>query len=135
MQQSIIKYLINNNELNDIINVKNNLYPIYALIPDENIGNLTNPVMEYQYIDLKGGLEKQSQLSINIIGTNYNNMVNVQTVLNKILDFNTTSEFIFYDKIKFNSQIKTGTPPTYKEETQLYQINSNYLIKWRYLHE
>ena len=86
MQQSIIQYLVNSKDLNEVINVKDNLFPIYALIPESTLSSLVNPVMEYQYRDLRGGYEKQSQLSINIIGINYINIVKVQMALNKILD-------------------------------------------------
>lgn len=135
MQQAIIKYLINNKELNEIINIKENLFPIYALIPESSLSSLINPVMEYQYRDLRGGIEKQSQFSINIIGTNYSNIVNVQMALNKILDFNLSTDFIFYEGVQFNSRISGGSTPLFREDLKLYQINLNYLISWRYTYE
>lgn len=135
MQQSIIKYLVNNKELNEVINVKDNLFPIYALIPESTLSSLINPVMEYQYRDLRGGYEKQSQFSINIIGINYMNIVKVQMALNKILDFNLNTDFIIFDKVKFNSQISGGSTPLFREDLKLYQVNLNYLIKWRYVNE
>lgn len=135
MQQSIIKYLVNNKELNEVIDVKDNLFPIYALIQESTLSALINPVMEYQYRDLRGGCEKQSQFSINIIGINYMNIVKVQIALNKILDFNLNTDFITFDKVKFNSQISGGSTPLFREDLKLYQVNLNYLIKWRYTNE
>lgn len=135
MQQSIIKYLVNNKELNEVIDVKDNLFPIYALIQESTLSALINPVMEYQYRDLRGGYEKQSQFSINIIGINYMNIVKVQMALNKILDFNLNTDFIIFDKVKFNSQISGGSTPLFREDLKLYQVNLNYLIKWRYTNE
>ncbi|WP_055068935.1 hypothetical protein [Clostridium massiliamazoniense] len=135
MQQSIIQYLVNSKDLNEVINVKDNLFPIYALIPESTLSSLVNPVMEYQYRDLRGGYEKQSQFSINIIGINYMNIVKVQMALNKILDFNLNTDFIIFDKVKFNSQISGGSTSLFREDLKLYQVNLNYLIKWRYTNE
>lgn len=133
MQESIIKYLINNKEVNEVICVLDNLFPVYALVPEDTLNALENPVMEYQYRDLKGGYEKQSQFSINIIGTNYRNIVKVQNIINKVLDFSLSTEFINFDKVKFNSQLSGGSSPLFREDLRLYQVNLNFLIRWRYI--
>ena len=60
MQQSIIKYLVNNKELNEVIDVKDNLFPIYALIQESTLSSLINPVMEYQYRDLEVDMKNKA---------------------------------------------------------------------------
>ena len=80
MEIEILNYLRASEELTNLIG-ENRFFPIYAT-------DIKSPALEYQYRPLRGGVVKQSQLSINVIWSNYDEILEIIKVLNKLLDFN-----------------------------------------------
>lgn len=123
MEIEILNFLRNNEELKNLIG-ENRFFPIFAT-------DISKPALEYQFRDIRGGIVKQSQLSINVIWSNYDFILKIVEVLNSILDFKLSTEFITVDNIQFNSMISGGSTPLYRQDLKLYQKNLNYLINWR----
>lgn len=127
MEIALIKYI---NSCQDLINLigKNRLFPLFAT-------DVTKPALEYQFRHLRGGIVKQSQLSINVIWTDYDLILQIKAVLDNLLDFPLPSNFITVENIQFNSRIGGGSTPLYRPDLKLYQINLNFLVNWRQFNE
>lgn len=123
IQIAILKYLNSSQELQNLIG-KDRFFPVFAF-------DLSSPALEYQVRILKGGIIKQSQLSINIIWSDYDFILEIQECLNSLLDFNLPSEFITIENIKFNSRVSGSSTPLYRPDLKVYQINMNFIINWR----
>lgn len=124
---SLLNYMKNSEKLKNLIG-ENRFFPLFAY-------DLSSPALEYQFRMLRGGILKQSQLSINIIWSDYDYILKIRDVLNSLLDFDLQDEFLTIDNLKFNSRIGGGSTPLYRADLKLYQININFIINWRKTNE
>ena len=123
METTLYALLNNNKELNNLIG-ENNIYPIFCT----NLGKKAS--LEYEYRDIKIGIINQSQFSINIISKNYDFIIQVKNLLNKILANKLYTQFRDLNNYRFNIMLSGGSSPLYRNDLKIYQINLNYIVKW-----
>ena len=123
METTLYALLNNNEELNALIG-DNNIYPIFCT----NLGEKAS--LEYEYRDIKIGIINQSQFSINIISKNYDFIIEVKALLNKILTNKLYTQFRDLNNYRFNIMLSGGSSPLYRDDLKIYQINLNYIVKW-----
>ena len=123
MEIALINYINNYPALQNLIG-ENRMFPLFAT-------DITSPALEFTYRELSGAVLKQSQLSINILWTHYDKILEIKNLLREILDFELADYFMSYHGFFFNSQLSGSSSPIYRPDIQLFQVNLNFIIKWR----
>ncbi|MGL4452175.1 MAG: hypothetical protein ACRCX8_19570 [Sarcina sp.] len=123
MELTLYALLNNNTELNNLIG-ENNIFPVFCT----NLGRKAS--LEYEYSLVKSGLVNQSRFAINIISKNYDFIIDVQQLLNKILVNKLDTEFNVADNYKFNIRLGGGSSPLYRPDLKIYEVNLIYIVKW-----
>lgn len=123
METTLYSLLNNNEELNNVIG-ENNIY----FIDCTNVSDKASLVYTYRLV--KSGIINQSQLSIDILSKNYDFIIEVRELLNKILVNKLGDDFRVSDNYKFNIQLSGGSSPLYRQDLKIYQVNLNYIVKY-----
>lgn len=128
MEEALYSMLINDEKLIDLLGSKDNIYPIFA---DELKGN----IIEYEYRDIKNDLVNTSNLSLNLVGEDYDTLLEIKQELYKLLLCKQKTDYRIYKNYKYNSMLSGSSTPLYRDDKKIFLININFLIKWRAFNE
>lgn len=79
---------------------------------------------------MSGGVVKQSQLELNIIWNDYDEVKEIEKIINKILDIEENKSFVCTGQTYFKSSL-AGGGCLYNDELQMYEDTLIFIIKWR----
>lgn len=126
MIEALYNYINNNPQVISLIG-ENSMYPIFST-------NITKPGLVYNYKPGKKMLTTyQDILSINIIWSDFDEIIQIEKLLNKLLHFITPNVFVELDGYYFNSQNAGGGGYIYNNSLMIYEKTINFKITWKEL--
>lgn len=108
---------------NDITELKDRLFPIFTTDTEK-------PSIVYNFTPISGGHIKQSQLELKIIWPDYDQVKEIETNINKIMDMEEDNPFIAYENTYFRSSL-SGGGLLFRDDLQIYEDTLIFIITWR----
>lgn len=84
----------------------------------------------YSFTPISGGHLKQSQISLKIIGSDYDDCVEMEDKLNELLDMEEDESFVITGGFKFHSGV-AGGGTVFNDECQMWEDTVFYILNWR----
>lgn len=122
MEIDIKDYLSTNKDLINLIGA-DRLFPIFATDTEK-------PSIVYSFTPISGGHVKQSQLQLKIIGNDYDEVKDIERVINTIMDNEEDKSFIAYRNTYFKSYL-SGGGLSFREDLNMYEDTLIFIITWR----
>jgi len=118
----IKEYLNTNKELTNLIG-NDRFFPIFTTDTEK-------PSIVYTFTPINGGHIKQSQLELKIIWSDYDQVKEIETNINKIMDMEEDKPFIVYGNTYFRSSL-SGGGLLFRDDLQMYEDTLMFIITWR----
>lgn len=122
MENAIKEYLNTNEDLIRLIGY-DRLFPLFTT-------DISKPSIVYSFTPISGGHVKQSQLEFKIIWSDYDQVKEIETEINKIMDMEEDKPFIAYRNTYFKSSL-SGGGCLFRDDLQMYENTLIFTIKWR----
>lgn len=106
-----------------ISELKDRLFPIFTT-------DIENPSIVYNFTPINGGHIKQTQLELKIIWSDYDQVKEIETKINKIMDMAEDEPFITYGSTYFKSSLGGGGC-LFTDNLQMYEDTLIFIITWR----
>lgn len=107
-----------------IAELKDRLFPIFTT-------DIKKPSVVYNFTPISGGHIKESQLELKVIWSDYDQVKEIETEINKIIDMEEDKSFIAYGNTYFKSSVGGGGL-LFRDDLQMYENTLIFIIKWRY---
>ena len=117
MEIDIKNYIDNNITLDD------RLYPVFTTDTSE-------ASVVYTFNPITGGIVKQSQLTLKVIWSDYDDCKEIEVEINKVMDQAESDLYKKYGKTKFKSEL-SGGGVLFNANLQMFELTLIYIIKWR----
>jgi hypothetical protein len=111
------------NYINENISLNGRLFPVFT----DDISALS---IVYTFTPVLGGTVKQSQLTLKVIWSDYDDCKAIEKELNATLDHADSDPFVAYNNTKFKSAL-SGGGILFNDGPQMYELTLIYIIKWR----
>lgn len=121
MEIDILKYI-----RETIPELQDRLFPIFT----DDISKLS---VAYQFMDISAGHLNHSQLTLNVIGDDYDKCVEVHDKLKQVLAMEEDAPFILHGDIRFRSELSSGGGSLFNDSIGVWEITKYYQIDWRKL--
>ncbi|SHI90071.1 hypothetical protein SAMN05444401_1730 [Clostridium amylolyticum] len=106
-----------------IVKLKDRLFPIFTT-------DIKKPSVVYNFTPISGGHIKESQLELKVIWSDYDQVKEIETEINKIMDTEEDKSFIAYGNTYFKSSVGGGGL-LFRDDLQMYENTLIFIIKWR----
>jgi hypothetical protein len=123
---AILDKLENNSELNTLLNSSSEDSRIYPLFTTD-----TNTCLVYTDSIVSGGDVKENRLEIRIIDTDYDNVMQIEKVLNGLLDIKEYEQGFRYENISILKSSLVGGGTLENEATKTIERILLFQIKWK----
>ncbi|MEW8955763.1 hypothetical protein [Clostridium sp.] len=107
----------------NVTELKDRLFPIFTT-------DIEKPSIVYTFSPISGGHIKQSQLELKIIWSDYDQVKEIETTINKIMDMEEDKPFITYGSTYFKSSL-SGGGLLFMDDLQMYENTLIFIITWR----
>ena len=115
-----------------LFNLLNNNQEIINLIGENRIFHLFKPSLVYNWKQGKKNLTLyESTLSLNIIWSNFDLIMEIENLLTSLLDFISKTQFCELDGYLFNSIRQGGGLYVYNSKLKTYEKTINFTITWK----
>lgn len=122
MENAIKEYLNNNEDLIRLIGC-DRFFPLFTT-------DISKPSIVYSFTPISGSHVKQSQLELKIIWSDYDQVKEIETEINKTMDMEEDKPFITYGNTYFKSSL-SGGGCLFRDDLQMYENTLIFTIKWR----
>lgn len=121
MQGDVIKYIKDNiTELKE----RGRLKPSF-------ITEINKLGVAYTFTDISAGHLSKSQLTLNVISGNYDEIMEMHDRLKELLAMEEDSCFVTSGNTRFRCVLSAGGGQLFNTETQCWEISRYYIIDWR----
>ena len=118
MEIDIIEYLETK-----LPHLKGRFYPLFTT-------DISKSTVVFTFKPLTGGHIKQSQLDLKIIGSDYDEIKEIENQINELLDLEEDKPSITYSFTYFRSSL-SGGGILFRDDLQMYENTLYFIIKWR----
>lgn len=108
---------------NSIVELKDRLFPVFTT-------DIGKPSVVYNATPISGGHIKESQLELKIVWNDYDQVKEIETNINKIMDMEEDKPFIAYGNTYFKSSL-SGGGLLFRDDLQMYEDTLIFIITWR----
>ena len=120
----LFNFLNNNQEIINLIG-ENRIFPLFTT-------DLTKPSLVYNWKQGKKNLTLyESTLSLNIIWSNFDLIMEIENLLTSLLDFISKTQFCELEGYLFNSIRQGGGLYVYNSKLKTYEKTINFTITWK----
>ena len=120
----LFNFLNNNQEIINLIG-ENRIFPLFTI-------DITKPSLVYNWKQGKKNLTLyESTLSLNIIWSDFDLIMQIETLLTNLLDFISKSQFCELDGYLFNAIRQGGGLYVYNSKLKTYEKTINFTITWK----
>lgn len=85
----------------------------------------------YLFTDISSDHVKESQLTLNVIGADYGECMEVHQKLKGILAMKSDQAFVKYQDTYFYSELSSGGGALFNDDLQMWEISKYYILNWR----
>lgn len=104
--------------------LKDRLFPVMTT----DISKLS---VAYTVTDISANHVNQSQLTLNVIWSDYDKCMEVHDKLKAFLAMDEDESFIKYGNIYFHSELSSGGGQLFNDDLQMWEISKYYILNWR----
>ncbi|MGL4730328.1 MAG: hypothetical protein ACRCW0_01935 [Clostridium sp.] len=110
--------------------IKNILEDITGLEVTPIFGTGKSPFLTYTVTPINGGVVKQSQAEIKIIGNDFDNTLGIREIILKKLDMEDEEPSLVNQNIILRSGL-AGGGSLFNDSIQMWEVSCIFIIKWR----
>ncbi|MFR7440182.1 MAG: hypothetical protein ACLUUG_02375 [Lachnospiraceae bacterium] len=85
----------------------------------------------YLFTDISSDHVKESQLTLNVIWSDYDECMEVHQKLKEILAMESDQAFVKYQDTYFHSELSSGGGTLFNDDLQMWEISKYYILNWR----
>lgn len=104
--------------------LKSRLFPVMTT-------DISEPSIVYTFTDIHAGHVNQSQLTLNIIWSSYDECMEMHAKIKELLAMEEDAPFVVYGNTRFHSELLSGGGELFNDGPQMWEISKYYILDWR----
>ena len=85
----------------------------------------------YLFTDISSDHVKESQLTLNVIWSDYDECMEIHRKLKEIFAMESDTPFVKYQDTYFHSELSSGGGALFNDDLQMWEISKYYILNWR----